>query len=345
MIKKIALLIIAMMSLVLVGCMSVDDETIHTVSFMSEGTLIFTEQAENEKTFLPSQKLTKSGFIFGGWYLDAEFLYPMAFNAGVTEDVTLYAKWIENDSEIDDAWLTEWLTLNSEFLNTLIDIEQTGYSANDLIEMIANAQEAMINLANQSVVKIDIVSGTYEGSGGSGVIYQKIGNTYYVLTNHHVTEGSASATFEITVFNQNGSKSYANITKVHELVTQDLAILKFTTTDSLSVIPLAESSGIVKGQTVFAIGSPVWFDDIVTQGVVSYEKLNDEDGEGFDAFVIMHTSPINPGNSGGALINIYGELIGINAYSYPTYDTENDLQMYNFAIHIDEVKAYILNKV
>ncbi len=268
----------------------------------------------------------------------------MAFNAGVTSDVTLYAKWIENDTEIDDAWLTEWLVSNSEFLNTLIDVEQVGYTAADIIEMIANHQEAMINLANQSVVKIDIVSGTYEGSGGSGVIYQQIGNTYYVLTNHHVTEGSSSASFEITVFNQGNAKTYTAITKVHELVTKDLAILKFTTTDVLKVIPLAESSAIVKGQTVFAIGSPVWFEDIVTQGVVSYEKLNDEDGEGFNAFVIMHTSPINPGNSGGALVNIYGQLIGINAYSYPMYDEETDLQLYNFAIHIDEVKAYILNK-
>lgn len=342
--KKLSLLVIAALSLFLVSCGQAQNDEKFLVSFMSDGTLIFTEETASGTTFLPSQKLTRNGFVFGGWYLDSEFLYPMAFNAGVTSDVTLYAKWIENDTEIDDAWLTEWLVSNSEFLNTLIDVEQVGYTAADIIEMIANHQEAMINLANQSVVKIDIVSGTYEGSGGSGVIYQQIGNTYYVLTNHHVTEGSSSASFEITVFNQGNTKTYTAITKVHELVTKDLAILKFTTTDVLKVIPLAESSAIVKGQTVFAIGSPVWFEDIVTQGVVSYEKLNDEDGEGFNAFVIMHTSPINPGNSGGALVNIYGQLIGINAYSYPMYDEETDLQLYNFAIHIDEVKAYILNK-
>ncbi len=330
-----------MLSLLLVAC---NTSTPVHITYMSQGNIVFVDEVESGKSFLPSERLTRENHIFVGWYLDDLLTYPMAFNAGASNDLILYAKWLTNDSNLNDNDFENWLTQNAEFINSLIDIESTGYSASDILHLVNVAQEAMITEANKSVVMIDIVSGPWQGSGGSGVIYRKEGNTYYVITNEHVTEDSSSASFRITVFNGTQSKMYSGVTKVHESSTKDLAILKFTTTDNLQVMPLADGNLIKKGQLVFAIGSPVWFEDIVTQGIVSYPKRNDADDDGFDADVIMHTAAINPGNSGGALINIYGELIGINAYSYPIYDEETDLQLYNFAIHIDEVKAYIINK-
>ncbi|MBN3491202.1 trypsin-like peptidase domain-containing protein [Acholeplasma equirhinis] len=341
--KKVFLMVVAFAAMVLAGCSEAPLLSKVNITYISEGMIAFEQEVDGGKFFLPEQKLSKENYAFGGWYLDSEFIYPMAFNSGSQSDLTLYAKWIENDTEISDEYLTEWLTNNAELINSLVDLQ--GLSASEILHLVDQGQQQMIASVNRSVVMIDIVGGPWEGSGGSGVIYQKIDNTYYVLTNHHVTEGTISSNFRITVFNGSTKKMYSGVTKVHELLGKELAILKFTTTDQLPVITMANGSDIKKGQFVYAVGSPVWFEDIVTQGVISYAKLNDYTEDGFDAWVIMHTAPINPGNSGGALINAYGQLVGINAYSYPMYDEETDLQLYNFAIHIDEVKTYINGKV
>src|SRR5690554_5716709 len=339
--RKLVIVLISAFALLLSSCNT--DAKIIKITYISDGQIAFIDEINQNHFFLPSDTVEKDGFIFDGWYLDQAFLYPMAFNAGAQNSLTLYAKWLNNDTVIPDLDLTEWFEQNQDYLSELL--AQQIITASDVLKLFDEAQAMMLETANKSVVRIDIVGGEWEGSGGSGVIYNKIGNTYYVITNEHVTEGTASNHFEIVTFNGETSKTYTAITKVHELKAKDLAILKFTTSDDIPVISLAEGSKMKKGQLVYAIGSPVWFDDIVTQGVISYPKRNDFDEEAFDADVIMHTAAINPGNSGGALINIYGELIGINAYSYPMYDEETDLQLYNFAVHIDEVKAYIEGKV
>lgn len=340
--KKILLTLFASLSLFLVACQDSNLKKVQ-ITYVSENEFLFTQEVNAFEYFLPSEDPTKEGFIFGGWYLDKEYKYPMGFNSGAATNLTLYAKWIKNDTDLSSEDLETWFTENIDFIKSLLG--NTGsLTAKEIISLVNQAQIELIKQANKSVVMIDIVSGSEEGSGGSGVIYRKEGNTYYVLTNEHVTYGSTGSNFKITVFDGENRKSYTGITKVAETAVKDLAILKFTTTDDLPVIPMADGSKIQKGDMVYAIGSPVWFEDIVTFGIVSYAKRNDWDDYQFDADVIMHTAPINPGNSGGALINIYGELIGINAYSYPMYDEETDLQLYNFAIHIDEVKAYISGK-
>lgn len=342
--KKIFTVLIILTLGFLIACQpSTSDHTLK-ISYVLDNEVMYTEEVKANTYFLPTYKAIKEGYVFNGWYLDSEYLYPMAFNAGASNDLTLYAKWVINDTEEEPLDLEAWLLENKDFINTLIDKEEENLTAREIIELVNQAQEALIKDVNQSVVKIDIVSGANKDSGGSGVIYKKVGNVYYVLTNEHVTEGSSSSTFEITVFTGESTKTYKNITKVHETKTKDLAILKFETNDNLKVIEFETGENILKGQMVYALGSPVWFDDVVTQGIVSVSKVNDYDDYQFDADVIMHSAAINPGNSGGALINIYGKLIGINAYSYPMYDEETDLQLYNFAIHIDEVNQYIVGK-
>lgn len=343
--KKLFLSLTILSMLLLVACQGMDASALtYKVTYVSDNEILFIEEVKSNTYFLPSNVATKDGYVFAGWYLDENYLYPMAFNAGTSSDLKLYAKWILNDTTSNEFDLQNWLIENKDFINGLIDPTESNLTAKEIIELVNQAQEKLIEEVNQAVVKIDIVSGRNAESGGSGVIYKKEGNTYYVLTNEHVTEGSSSNTFEITVFTGSSTKTYKNITKVSESKAKDLAILKFDTTDHLKVIEFEESQNIKKGQMVYAMGSPVWFDDVVTQGIISINKINDNDEYQFDAFVIMHTAAINPGNSGGALINVYGKLVGINAYSYPMYDEETDLQLYNFAIHIDEVNQYIVGK-
>lgn len=344
--KKILTFITLTLLVVLVGCQG-EVTKAYTINYISDNQVFYFEEVKANTAFLPSEKPIKEGYEFGGWYYDENFNFQMsAYHLGVNSDLTLYAKWnlIEEEEEAFD--IETWLIENKDFINSLIDVDFEGstLTAKEIIELMNEAQQKLIEDVNQAIVKIDIVSGVNKDSGGSGVIYKKTNNTYYVLTNEHVTEGSSSGSFEITVFSGTQTKTYKNVTKVNESKAKDLAILKFDTTDTLKVIEFEDEANIKKGQMVYAMGSPVWFDDVVTQGVVSIPKINDYDDYQFDAYVIMHSAAINPGNSGGALINVYGKLVGINAYSYPMYDEETDLQLYNFAIHISEVNKYIVGK-
>ena len=95
--------------------------------------------------------------------------------------------------------------------------------------------------------------------------------------------------------------------------TTDLAVFTFESGEEFSVIPLADSYDLRIGEFVFAIGNPLGFEyyGTVTMGVISGLTRYVEDGD-FSATLLQHDAAISPGNSGGALLNIDGELVGIN---------------------------------
>ena len=143
---------------------------------------------------------------------------------------------------------------------------------------------------------------------GSGVIVRRDGNTYYVLTNNHVA-GSAS---EITVITNDG-KQYKG-TLVGKDARRDLALVKFESSASgITVATLGDSSALHIGDWTIAIGSPLGLVSSVTTGVVSaLHRTGGPDGNISD--FIQTDAAINPGNSGGALVNIRGEVVGINTW-------------------------------
>lgn len=148
---------------------------------------------------------------------------------------------------------------------------------------------------------------------GSGVIIDKRG---YVLTNNHVIKDASS----IIVKLYNGFSSEADIIGTDSRT--DLAILRLKNKDmlnSLPVIQLGNSDRLRVGDVVLAIGNPFGFDNTVTQGIISglgsiSERSNEQQVSfgGFLDNLIQTDAAINPGNSGGALIDVYGNLIGIN---------------------------------
>lgn len=148
---------------------------------------------------------------------------------------------------------------------------------------------------------------------GSGVIIDKRG---YVLTNNHVIKDANS----IIVKLYNGVSSDAEIIGTDSRT--DLAILKLKHKDmlnSLPVIQLGNSENLRVGDVVLAIGNPFGFDNTVTQGIISglgsISERSSEQQVSFGGFLdnlIQTDAAINPGNSGGALIDVYGNLIGIN---------------------------------
>jgi serine protease DegS len=140
-----------------------------------------------------------------------------------------------------------------------------------------------------------------QSSLGSGVIISSDG---YLLTNNHVVANAD----EIIVALKDGRESYAQVVGTDPET--DLAVLKIDT-KNLPTITLASSDTISIGDVVLAIGNPFGVGQTVTMGIVSATGRNQLGLTTFEDF-IQTDAAINPGNSGGALINAYGNLIGIN---------------------------------
>jgi Do/DeqQ family serine protease len=139
-------------------------------------------------------------------------------------------------------------------------------------------------------------------SAGSGVIFDaKAG---YIVTNAHVVENAS----EITVTLQDGRDLKAEIVGSDE--PSDVAVLKVKT-DTLTQIALGDSGKVEVGDFVVAIGNPFGLQHTVTSGIISGLSRSGINPDGYEDFIQTDAS-INPGNSGGALVNLRGELIGIN---------------------------------
>lgn len=139
---------------------------------------------------------------------------------------------------------------------------------------------------------------------GSGVIVRTDG---YILTNNHVVEGADIVTVEMS----DGRKIDAKIVGTDPET--DLAVLKINETN-LEAVPFGDSDAIRVGDWVLAIGSPFGLDQTVTAGIISGKNRVQgivDGGRGFEDF-LQTDAAINPGNSGGPLVNLRGELVGIN---------------------------------
>ena len=137
---------------------------------------------------------------------------------------------------------------------------------------------------------------------GSGVIIDKRG---YVLTNHHVVRGADGVTVRLS------SKQEYRGRIVGVDVKTDLAVIRFEPDGDLAVATLGDSDALRVGEWAIAIGNPFGLDQTVTVGVVSATGRADVGIATYENFIQTDAS-INPGNSGGPLVNLRGEIIGIN---------------------------------
>ncbi|MEW6553814.1 MAG: trypsin-like peptidase domain-containing protein [Actinomycetota bacterium] len=194
--------------------------------------------------------------------------------------------------------------------------------------------EAVVAAAGKllpSVVHIEVVTGGFGGGTGiaSGFIYSSDG---YIVTNNHVVENAV----RVTVALQDGSTYDAGVVGADPRT--DLAVIKVDAT-GLPAATLGDSSGLVVGEAVVAVGSPEGFAGSVTSGIISaldrdvaissYETLSG---------VIQTDAAINPGNSGGPLGDIAGEVVGINTAIYTESGGYDGL---GFSIPIDSARPVI----
>ncbi|MFI8576961.1 S1C family serine protease [Rossellomorea aquimaris] len=215
-----------------------------------------------------------------------------------------------------------------EDLKETDDAYHNGATQNVSVDVTTDVTKA-VEKAGDSVVGItNIQSQSFWGQGegqtqdqqagtGSGVMYKKEGNKVYIVTNNHVIEGADQ--LEVTL--ADGTKVPAEMRGAD--IWTDLAVIEIdgSKIKKDDIAEFGNSDKLKAGEPVIAIGNPLGlqFSGSVTQGVVSGVErtipvdINQDGMEDWNAEVLQTDAAINPGNSGGALINISGQLIGINS--------------------------------
>jgi len=166
-----------------------------------------------------------------------------------------------------------------------------------------------------------------EGAG-SGFIIDKEG---YIVTNNHVVAGAQ----KIEVIFQDNTKARATIVGRDE--SSDVAVIKVPPSDRMTPAILGDSDKVEPGQLAFALGSPFGLESTFTVGIIS-AKQRHIDNSRYSR--IQTDASINPGNSGGPLLNVFGEVVGINQ-SIIAPNGQGGSVGIGFAIPINEAKAVI----
>jgi putative serine protease PepD len=191
----------------------------------------------------------------------------------------------------------------------------------------AAAQTAMPSTVD---IRVSLAQGSAEGSG---VILTADGD---VLTNNHVVAG---ATGTITVTLADGSEHPATV--VGTSPSYDLAVIRLQGVSGLTPATLGTSGDLQVGQQVVAIGSPQGLSGTVTTGIVSaFDRTVQVQGEDGSAVVysgLQTDTPINQGNSGGPLVNLQGQVVGINSAIATAGQSSGSIGL-GFAIPIDQAK-------
>lgn len=192
----------------------------------------------------------------------------------------------------------------------------------DVSAMSKEALKSIVSITNVAVQQVPDFFSFFQGGGverevkmsGSGVILEKTKDYLYMITNHHVIDGAKdlSVTFS-------DDKTYkAEVVKYDE--NNDIAIIRVRIKDlsestlaEIKPIKIGDSNSLEIGESVVAIGNALGYGQSVTTGVVSAVNRNFAPKESLDTKTYIQTdAAINPGNSGGALLNMKGELVGIN---------------------------------
>ena len=196
-----------------------------------------------------------------------------------------------------------------------------------------------VNKVYDSVVTV-LNYGNQLQATGTGFVYKTDDNYGYILTNNHVISGSR----KIEVTNTENVTVEAKLLGSDEYA--DLAVLRVDKSFVLQVATLGDSTTSEIGDTVFAVGTPVdvKYAGSVTKGIISGKNrmvnVTLDDGGAFMMEVIQTNTAINPGNSGGPLVNINGEVIGINTLKL----VEDEIEGMGFAIPI-EMATSVLDRL
>lgn len=202
-----------------------------------------------------------------------------------------------------------------------------------IVRAVQSVRASVVNIRGEKTLAApggaagQVDAGRRVNGMGTGVIIDPRG---YIVTNHHVVDGVR----EIQVTLADGSRYAARLIKRH--AETDLAIIKIDPAESLQVIKVGTSSDLMPGESVIAVGNAFGYEHTVTRGIISalHRSVQVSDAQHYDDLIQTDAS-INPGNSGGPLLNIDGEMIGINVA------VRAGAQGIGFAIPVDKVIAVV----
>jgi serine protease Do len=200
-----------------------------------------------------------------------------------------------------------------------------------IVKAVQRVRGAVVNIHGEKTVAAP--AGQAAGSDsnrrvngmGTGVVIDARG---YIMTNHHVVDGVR----EILVTLADGERHVAKLA-ARDMET-DLAVIKIDARSPLPVIPIGTSSDLMPGETVIAVGNAYGYEHTVTRGIISAlsRAVQVSDAQFYDNLIQTDAS-INPGNSGGPLLNIDGDMIGVNVA------VRAGAQGIGFAIPVDKAAA------
>ena len=205
-----------------------------------------------------------------------------------------------------------------------ITIDETGIST-----AVGEIYDATVTIQNYQNGKLS--------SSGSGFIYKKDDKYGYIMTNHHVIEGAS----KVIVTLSNDDQVEGEVTGSDKYL--DLAVVKIDASHVTQVAKTGTSQNSNVGDTDFTVGSPVGYEyrGTVTRGTLSGKnrmvEVSIASTNDFVMQVLQIDAAINPGNSGGPLVNIKGEVIGINSLKL----VEDEIEGMGFAIPIEYAMNYV----
>ena len=218
-----------------------------------------------------------------------------------------------------------------------------------VIEVTKNAMPSVVTISTMSVEEMrNFFGGTqqYQVEGaGTGVIVGKNDTELLIATNNHVVEGATSLSVGfIDESSVSGEVKGTDVNNDLAVVAVKLSDISTDTMGKIKVATVGNSDDLQLGQQVVAIGNALGYGQSVTCGYVSALNrslsLTDESGNTINSTGLIQTdAAISPGNSGGALLNMSGELIGINEAKTESTPTGGSVDNIGFAIPIDKAES------
>lgn len=265
-------------------------------------------------------------------------------NNGVIDQINemLDRNGFENQIDNSPATTEESVTIDPAFslpTTTVSEGDSSKSQSFDVSDIAEGVMPAIVSVNVKAMQEMQSFFGPtqqYEVEGcGSGIIIGETSDLLYIVTNNHVVEGATEVSVgfidekscEATVKNTDADNDLA-------IVTINKKDMSADTLTKIAVAKLGNSDNIKVGEQVVAIGNALGYGQSVTTGIVSAKNCMNSTNA---TALIQTDAAINPGNSGGALLNMQGEVIGINSSKYASTDVEG----MGFAIPVSSVENII----
>ena len=287
------------------------------------------------------------GAIFGVT-AGAAFSLPAYFTTKDLKQVKAEVQQLQ--AELENSKNNSTLTTTTDSLSTSNAAFETASTA-PITSIAQNCLPSVVSITNKGVSEVRTMFGTYQQdteSSGSGIIIGENESELLIVTNYHVVSGSNELSVVFSYDEANDEPSLVSARVKGYEADKDLAVIAVSLEDitdemrsQIKVATIGDSSNLVLGQDVVAIGNALGYGQSITTGIISALNrevtVSDEQGSTITNRLIQTDAAINPGNSGGALLNMNGELIGINSVKVSSSSVEG----MGYAIPISDVQSII----